>query len=460
MKTILKFLLIIFVQLLLNVNSSFTQWNYNYFDTNNGILKRVVDFTLLNNQIFIYGVVTKIDSGEITTTESIFKFKDSTWVEILDSNNLGINGIVYKMFNYKNELYFIGYFNKVNDTTKYCLAKYENSNFKLFNEFEMTTQNPIIINDIIEIDSSLILAGKFTKIGNSIVNNLVKFDGTNWNSINNGLSGEVTNLTKDNNVIYCSVIENDSTFIYKSDNNNWVKLIYNIRGNINDLLIKDTLLYISGDYLIDSVINSNYFNIRNLQTNQWILNPNKLNQSASSMCEYENDIFILGYFSLNDTIPLTRICKINNHLIESFAGMDGSPIVIKSFDSLMIVCGYFFSIDTIYCPIIALYGNTPAQSINSVNNNYQSQDQIDIKVYPNPIIDKVIFDVFIPEDGIYFFDIVSITGEVIYKKLNINYKKGKHTINIDEKDVNFNDSKILYLRVSNSCESKAVRVER
>ncbi|MEY4127575.1 MAG: hypothetical protein RL737_1764 [Bacteroidota bacterium] len=134
-----------------------SQWTNFTLGNNETVSAR--ELHVFNNELYI-----------ITQNSTLLKYNGTNFIEIQSTNNF--SGYPYCMEDYNGEL-FIG--------TSFGLYKYSNSTW--VNCTGIVTNNPIIV-DIEEYNGHLYAIGFFATIGGINVQNLAKYNGSNWINVN------------------------------------------------------------------------------------------------------------------------------------------------------------------------------------------------------------------------------------------------------------------------------------
>ncbi|MGZ5501819.1 MAG: hypothetical protein ACXWEW_11780, partial [Nitrososphaeraceae archaeon] len=135
---------------------------------------------------------------------------------------LGVDGSIWSLAVYKNELYAAGKFTNVGGTTAQSLAKWDGKDWTIISlPIQLTSEE--LIKTLCVHDDVLYIAGKFLYSGERFdIKNIMKFDGAKLYSV-----GEPEKLTK------------------TSD-----KVVYGFSGVINSLVTYENELYVGGQFSI------------------------------------------------------------------------------------------------------------------------------------------------------------------------------------------------------------------
>ena len=200
---------------LLYVGGSFdsagTQKAYNlaYYNTNSetwsgigdSIFGGVLSLQLKDNDLFVAGSFDSLKIANDTVPFNyIAKWTGSSW----DSLGAGLNGTVYNMTLKGNELFVVGEF----DTAGTAKA----NNIAIWNDSTNTwsaygDKGPIgEVTTLCKVENDMYFAGDFDKVytGTDTIDckNIVKWDGTSWDSLGSGITGDIMEMKADSNILY------------------------------------------------------------------------------------------------------------------------------------------------------------------------------------------------------------------------------------------------------------------
>lgn len=242
----------------------------NWYDLNGGINGSGLCLAKdSNNNIIVGGQFTDVGNN-------IARWEGSLW------NNLngGANGTVESLFfdNVQNMLYVGGQFSAVStppvSTDKFARYSYNNNTWQSINALSG-------LGNIYSIDKfpngDIVIGGIFSSIGpnNVNVNNIARWDGSNWFDVSGGVNSSVRKVYVDNNDLYVggsfTTVSNNNIPINKLAlfrNNIWQSIggsIASTGGGVSvfDINKIDNNLYISGAFTqignAPEIVNANAF---------------------------------------------------------------------------------------------------------------------------------------------------------------------------------------------------------
>jgi len=109
------------------------------------------------------------------------------------------------------------------------------------------------VDAIVQFEDNLVLGGKVVAAGNTVVNNIVFWTGSEWIHPGNGLDGPVSDLIVFNEALYAAGEFTESVAVWTGSS--WDAIDENISGVVNDLVIYHDELVLLGDFTIDGINN-------------------------------------------------------------------------------------------------------------------------------------------------------------------------------------------------------------
>ena len=215
----------------------------------------------------------------------------------------------YNKFNINNNTFttFVKKTNLLNNTFIYTNFSQNIENITRY-DFSNVSVKAMVIDNI----GRLYVGGDFNKIGNLTCNRIAMWDGKKWNSLGDGLNGQVISLGIDgnNNLFvggsfggtYDNLIKSNSIIMWNSYNKKWVSLDGGVNGNVASInTLSNGNIVIAGSFT-SSINSSTYLEkIAYWKDCNWInLGGDFLidkNIYASTIDKFDN-IYIGGYNDL------------------------------------------------------------------------------------------------------------------------------------------------------------------
>jgi len=109
------------------------------------------------------------------------------------------------------------------------------------------------VDAIVQFEDNLVLGGKVVAAGNTVVNNIVFWTGSEWVHPGDGLDGPVSDLIVFNEMLYAAGEFTESVAVWTGSS--WDGIDGNISGTVNDLVVYHDELVLLGDFSIDGIDN-------------------------------------------------------------------------------------------------------------------------------------------------------------------------------------------------------------
>jgi hypothetical protein len=201
---------------------------------------------IFNDELYSTG------SMSFGSSTGLAKWTGSTW-----SSAAGFNESHSGIFVDGNDLYVGSDFASISKKTG-------TGSFTSLPELDDSNDNIFAIN---KYDGNIVIAGNFDAANAIVLNNIAYFDGTAWQALGDGLSGEVRCMTVyDGDLIvggkFSQAGGNNAKFIAKWDGTNWSDVGGSVTGTgfngIRDLRVHNNDLYVTGDFNAIGGVSGNY----------------------------------------------------------------------------------------------------------------------------------------------------------------------------------------------------------
>lgn len=222
------------------------------------------------------------------------------------------------------------------------------------------------VNDIAVYGDTLYVAGAFSKAGTKNANGIAKWNGTSWDSLGEGTTGELTNVEIDSlGRVYAAgrmspaKVSNGADAIGRWDGKKWERLGSGItkpqyfQGSIvHDMKIVGSRLFLCGDFKEPGGIASTGIVMYDIAASRWkALNGRNTNGFDAAVFAYhetsKGEIFAGGEFSYAGPAYARRLAKWNGKTWDSVGtgAFNNSSVVraIASDDSVVYIGGSFSS---------------------------------------------------------------------------------------------------------------------
>ncbi|MBA2611182.1 MAG: T9SS type A sorting domain-containing protein [Bacteroidetes bacterium] len=364
----------------------------------------------LNGQVYgLYNdtVIKKlIVSGWFTMADGKPYNGLATWdgvkFDSLGKNNPYPNGFRKEPFiQYKNKLYVFG-------IDKYLYSF--NYQTKIWTQIPGKYDN--LIRDFTIYNNDLIIVGDFKKVGNTVVKNIIKFNGTNYDTLPKPIfSGFIFTAEVYKNELYIGGNFDQFspyTGIAKFNGTSWVKVSNNtaLTGasqEVWDLVIYNNKLFITGNWAFTNGIfqpslatwdGQNWGNIGTMIFNGGIPAAN------STFKIYNNKLYVIGGFDSINNIKTANIAVWNDTIwcgvkMINNTGLQIAPI--ENYNNQWYIAGN----QTMIADTVEITASMIPDTINGlgryIGNNGKLERNCfdkpiikpDFSIYPNPFSDKI-----------------------------------------------------------------------
>lgn len=254
----------------LNFTSLFGQWA-TVCGTGNGF---VDNFEVFNSELYATGFFTDLCG---TANNHIVKWDGSAWQPV----GTGYQHAGHQLKYLGNHLYFVGYEPTVSDSN--WVYQYGGTNFSpigagvyLTNAVAGGSQTANLY-ALEEYNGNIIACGEFDRVGNKHISGIMQWDGSAWDSLGNGLSGNIAGTAP---VMYP-----------------------------HDMCKFGTDLVVAGNFQKAGGINVN--GIARWDGNQWHNLGAGFNGTVYGICVFNGDLYAGGDFTMSGTTSLKYIAKWN-----------------------------------------------------------------------------------------------------------------------------------------------------
>jgi hypothetical protein len=249
-------------------NSS-AQWT-TVCGTGNGF---VDNFEVFNSELYATGFFNTLCG---TANNHIVKWDGSVWQPVgTGSPNAG-----HQLKYLGNHLYFVGYEPTITDSN--WVYRFDGSNFNRLGEGVYLTNaisggsQTVNLYALEEFNGNVIACGEFNRVGNKAISGIMQWDGSSWDSLGSGLSGNI----------------GTAPIMYP-----------------HDLCHLGTDLIVAGNFLKAGGITVN--GIARWDGSQWHNLGSGFNSTVYGICVFNGELYAGGDFTMSGSTPLKCIAKWN-----------------------------------------------------------------------------------------------------------------------------------------------------
>lgn len=328
------------------------QWQNYYSDTTMG--ERLTGLFSYQNAL---GVI--LDSTQYSTTSGNYKLlrkmtSPGSWSRLLRMRNDNHTLVVDDVVSYGNSLHVAGLIDHIDDTLAISYFHYNGNNW----ENPGKPKGPSYLNSWVNssvstlvkdpVNGDIIVGGRFIYAGNSYSPNVARWDGTSWHAMGQGLSSSVSKLLYFNNELYAfgyfgRAGSNWVGRVAKWNGASWQPVGTGFDGAVMDAVVYNNAIYACGSFTnVDGMaLNyvAKYDGVSWSQAGDGVLDETTThlfvynNQLIASAQLWYNFIFpqnsSMAYLDQNDQWQLmdenlvsevSSVCEYNNHLYVSVNG--------------------------------------------------------------------------------------------------------------------------------------------
>ncbi|MBI5022094.1 MAG: T9SS type A sorting domain-containing protein [Ignavibacteriales bacterium] len=216
-----------------------------------------------------------------------------------------ISGPVYAMaVNAAGEMFVGGSFLTAGGITVNNIAKWNGTNWSALGTgvYSLGTVYAIAVNG-----SDVYVGGSFSTAGGITVNNIAKWDGNNWSALGSGLSDQVTTLTVSNTSVYANNGGKNTNFIIEWNGISWTQLGNTFNDEIYTIKIIGTDIYVGGKFTQNNSVTINH--IARWNGSAWTSLATGVNGNVHSIALSGGDIYAGGTFISASGVSANRIAK-------------------------------------------------------------------------------------------------------------------------------------------------------
>ncbi len=352
----------------------------------------VDNFEVYNNELYATGFFTNVCG---TTANYIVKWNGTTWNPVGN----GLNNAGHHLQTLGTDLFAAIYQPAVDSNWLY---KFDGTQFNKFGEgVYLSTAVPGFsqtanLYNVIEYDSSIIVCGEFDKVGNKNISGIIKWNGSEWDSLSSGLLGNIPGTAP---VMYphdMCIFNNDlivsGNFRYAGmqtvngiarwDGTSWHAFGQGMNSTVYAVCVYNGELYAAGDFTIAGTNAVNY--IAKWNGGDWIdpgfglfyIDPVDYT-FIHTMKVINNILFISGGFdravSGTDTMLCSAITAYNGINIDTLTGgVQGIEIEAMAFYDGNLIAGG------------GLFGSSSIVQYDFLNSRNDLGELRMVDVYPNP----------------------------------------------------------------------------
>lgn len=311
------------------------QWNGSQWNSlGAGVLGNVYSIAKFNSEIYVGG---NFPIAGTVTAYGLSRWDGFSWDVPGGNANLPQWSVVWDLNVIDNELYVFGNYDSINNLPANGMSKFDGQNWSIFPPID-----PLGSFHASELyNGELYIGGNFD--GGSGLQDIAKFDGTNWVTVGGGLSGPLSDIT--------------------------------------DMIIFQNKLFVVGNLLVGQGDPGNGIAIWD-GINWSQAGSGLMPSTVSAIHEFQGELYAAGAILNAGGVPVTYIAKWNGTTWNNIgANFDNKPGCFASFNNDLYIGGGFITVNGDSMHRITKYTNPVG--IDDHNST------IHIDIYPNPTSETI-----------------------------------------------------------------------
>ncbi len=289
----------------------------------------------------------------------------------------GINGgSVSSLAVYNGELYAGGSFNTVGGIAVNNIAKWNGTNWSSVGSgIDPGYYNYHNVSSLITYNGELYASGYFSIAGGVPANNIAKWNGTNWSSVGSGVSSMYNlsiSLAVYNGELYASGLLDTAggipvNNIAKWNGTNWSSVGSGTNGWVHSLATHNGELYAGGRFSTAGGIPVN--NIAKWNKTNWSSVGSGIDGRVYSLATHNDELYAGGNFDSAGGASINNIAKWNGtNWLALNSGMNGIVSTMSVYDGSLYAGGSFDSAGSVASDNIAVWNGSNWTSVGNVGS--------------------------------------------------------------------------------------------
>jgi len=259
-----------------------------------------------------------------------------------------IDGIIYDLEEYDGSLYVGGRFDSIGNQAIQNLAKWDGNQYTSINA-TFTGTGFVQVKALCSFGSNLVVAGKFSTVNGIVVNSIAQWDGVTWSQLGTGFDGEISDLHVFNNQLY-------AVGAFKMDGYGALAAVW----TGTDWVQIGPITWLNGTYYVQSIMDYNnelfiggglwtfsQFGVKKFDGSDWVAPGDGIVSMADSygssvpaMETIDNMLFVGGNFSDMSNSSLNNLATWDGSFWNNFNGNPNFVVnTIKEFNGNIYFAG-------------------------------------------------------------------------------------------------------------------------
>ncbi len=369
---------------------------------------RSLYFDSLSNVLYAGGNFWQYSNG--VSVNYIAQWTGTQW----DSLGAGVLGIVFAISKFNGEIYVGGNFFSAGNVNSKSIARWNGSIWQSFGNVNNNPSFSTVLN-LNVINNELYVLGNFDSIGNLLANGIAKFDGQNWFTYPMlDPIGYFNASAWFNGELYVGGNFDGGPGlqdIAKFDGTNWVSVGGGLSGpnsSIDDMQLYQNKLYIVGNLLVGQGDPGN--GIAMWDGISWSqAGSGLLPSTVSALHEFQGELFAGGAILNAGGLPVSYIAKWNGtNWLSLGANFNNKAGCFASNNSDLYIGGGFLTVNGDTMNFITKY-NLPI----GIDEN-ESSENANLQISPNPATNFI--NINLTQGSINQIQIFDISGNLVLEQ--------------------------------------------
>jgi hypothetical protein len=355
--------------------NNIAKWENNIWSkVGSGVNGPVNDILVHKRSIYIGG---RFEYAGILTANGIARWNGLLWDTVGSGMNLSfmrIPGVVVAMSIIDDYLYVGGAFDRAGNVSTNNLAYWDGGQWKGVGPIPVIGGADFMVNKVVMQNSELYAVGRFCRIGNTAAGCIAKWNGSQWVEIGGGVNSfadpaSVEAICFAGTDLYIggffttagSISVNN---IAKWNGSEWSPLGKGLKGPVSDIKYVGGILYAAGRF--DSAGTVAAKNVARWNGSDWSALGNGLSGKVYSILPVGSDLYAAGYFTLSGTDTVNNIAKWNGFTWSDVGnGFNNGCVILYSENGLLYAGGSFTEAGGIPADYVAVWNGSSWSSLGT-----------------------------------------------------------------------------------------------
>ena len=402
-----------------------TKWNgTEWLPLTSGVPSEVFATTMVDQNLYIGGAFPNPEGNQFSVPIQgmIARWGGQHWRNVGN----GLNNEVHALIEYNGELIVGGSFtnagglSNADGVVNWDDTEWHNLGVGLSPTCDRGIQA------LLELRGSLYAGGCFSNPGdNAAIQNIARWDGSQWNALSDGLNGEVHAFATDGTNLFVGGQFTDAGGVASADRlaiwngAEWGALGESFNDRVYTLSFENGVLYAGGEFTNAGTPDADY--IAKWDGTTWSSIGENFDWDVHTILPVDGDLFVGGKFSKIGDNNVAALARWNGNnwsdVGQGLYSRENDPGLVYSLfehDNQLFVGGDFnFAGDGVQSVNFGIYTYEPSQSTAielpaNINKNW-----VEVSSYPNPFTQEVIFTMSPEQPEWVSFHVYDVLGRKV-----------------------------------------------